>query len=110
MRQAEVYTNKCMAGILTETDDGKYIFRYNDSYLLDKKQTAISLSFPKSQQEFVSDTLFPFFYNMLSEGANKTIQCQTLKIDEDGVLVSLSYSIPGIRLTSVSRYEPSGVL
>ena len=95
MRQAEVYTNKRMAGILTETDDGKYIFRYNDSYLLDKKQTAISLSFPKSQQEFVSDTLFPFFYNMLSEGANKTIQCQTLKIDEDdvfGLLLATAHS------------------
>ena len=95
MRQAEVYTNKCMAGILTETDDGKYIFRYNASYLLDKKQTAISLSFPKSQQEFVSDTLFPFFYNMLSEGANKTIQCQTLKIDEDdvfGLLLATAHS------------------
>ena len=80
MRQAEVYTNKCMAGILTETD---------------KKQTAISLSFPKSQQEFVSDTLFPFFYNMLSEGANKTIQCQTLKIDEDdvfGLLLATAHS------------------
>ncbi|KAA5424810.1 HipA N-terminal domain-containing protein, partial [Bacteroides cellulosilyticus] len=81
--------------VLTETDDGKCIFRYNDSYLLDKKQTAISLSFPKSQQEFVSDTLFPFFYNMLSEGANKTIQCQTLKIDEDdvfGLLLATAHS------------------
>lgn len=60
-----------------------------------KKQTAISLSFPKSQQEFVSDTLFPFFYNMLSEGANKTIQCQTLKIDEDdvfGLLLATAHS------------------
>ena len=59
------------------------------------KKTAISLSFPKSQQEFVSDTLFPFFYNMLSEGANKTIQCQTLKIDEDdvfGLLLATAHS------------------
>ena len=51
--------------------------------------------FPKSQQEFVSDTLFPFFYNMLSEGANKTIQCQTLKIDEDdvfGLLLATAHS------------------
>ena len=55
----------------------------------------MSLSFPKSQQEFVSDTLFPFFYNMLSEGANKNIQCQTLKIDEDdvfGLLLATAHS------------------
>lgn len=95
MRQAEVYANQYIAGTLTETDDGKYIFRYNDAFLSDEKQTAISLSFPKSRQEFVSDTLFPFFYNMLSEGANKAIQCQTLKIDEDdafGLLLATAHS------------------
>lgn len=82
MRQAKVYSNGILAGVLTETDGGKYIFRYDDEFLLDGNQTAISLSFPKSGREFTADTLFPFFFNMLSEGTNKAIQCQTLKIDE----------------------------
>lgn len=85
MRQAEVYTNGVLAGLLIETDNREYIFRYDDSYLLDEKQTAISLSFPKKQQEFFSGELFPFFCNILSEGANKAIQCRTLKIDESDV-------------------------
>lgn len=95
MRQAEVYVNSVLAGLLTETDDGQYVFRYEDSFLLDDGQTAISLSFPKTQCEFTSDTLFPFFFNMLSEGTNKAIQCQTLKIDEDdafGLLLATAHT------------------
>ena len=83
MRAAEVFTNGVLAGTLSETDDGKYIFKYDDAYLLDCNTLAISLSFPKCREAFVADELFPFFYNMLSEGANKVLQCTTLKIDEN---------------------------
>ena len=79
MRQAEIYSDSVLAGVLTETDEGTYRFRYDDAFLADDKQTAISLSFPKSGKEFASETLFPFFYNMLAEGANKAYQCRTLK-------------------------------
>lgn len=83
MRQANVYSNGVVAGILTETDEGNYLFKYDDSYLMDTASRAISLSFPKRKETFVSNHLFPFFYNMLSEGANKTSQCMSLKIDEN---------------------------
>ncbi len=95
MRQAKVFSNGVLAGVLTETDSGKYIFCYDDSFLIEEKQTAISLSFPKSQREFSSETLFPFFFNMLSEGTNKAIQCQTLKIDENdafGLLLATAHT------------------
>ncbi len=83
MRKAEVYSNNILAGYLTETDDCRYIFTYDDMYFIDKKYSAIALSFPKSRKEYISDFFFPFFYNMLSEGANKASQCASLKIDED---------------------------
>lgn len=83
MRRALVLSNKIVAGVLTETDDMRYIFKYDDAYLLDSELRPISLSFPKRKEEYVSDELFPFFFNMLSEGANKAIQCRTLKIDEE---------------------------
>lgn len=95
MRQAQVFSNGVLAGVLTETDSGKYIFCYDDSFLIDEKETAISLSFPKSQREFTSKRLFPFFFNMLSEGTNKAIQCQTLKIDENdafGLLLATAHT------------------
>lgn len=83
MRQALVLLNKVVAGTLTETDDMRYIFQYDDAFLFDAKNRPISLAFPKRKEEYVSDELFPFFFNMLSEGANKTLQCQSLKIDEN---------------------------
>ena len=95
MQQAEVYSNNILAGILAKTDRGEYTFRYVESYLLDKTQTAISLSLPKRTEEFTSKTLFPFFFNMLSEGANKSIQCSTLKIDEEdnfGLLLATAHT------------------
>lgn len=95
MRQAEVYSNGTLAGTLTETDEGTYRFRYDDAFLADSRQRAIALSFPKSQREFSSEALFPFFYNMLAEGANKAYQCRTLKIDENdafGLLLATAHT------------------
>lgn len=83
MRVAEIFTNGVLAGTLSETDEGKYIFKYDNAYLLDSRNRAISLSLPKRKEAFIADELFPFFYNMLSEGANKALQCMTLKIDEN---------------------------
>lgn len=83
MRVAEVFTNGVLAGTLSETDEGKYIFKYDNAYLIDSRNRAISLSLPKRKEAFIADELFPFFYNMLSEGANKALQCMTLKIDEN---------------------------
>ena len=66
MRVAEVFTNGVLAGTLLETDEGKYIFKYDNAYLLDSRNRAISLSLPKRKEAFIADELFPFFYNMLS--------------------------------------------
>ena len=95
MRQAQIYSSGVLAGTLTETDDGHYRFRYDDAFWADERQTAISPSFPKSGKEFVSDTLFPFFYNMLAEGANKASQGRSLKIDEEdafGLLLATAHT------------------
>ena len=81
MRAAEVYCNGELAGIITE-ENRSYIFRYDDKYFLDKDKTMISLTLPKTQQEYRSKYLFPFFFNMLSEGANRKAQSRLLKVDE----------------------------
>lgn len=101
MRQAKVLANKIVAGTLTETDDGHYIFKYDDAYLINTKLQAIALAFPKRKEEYVSDELFPFFFNMLSEGANKAVQCRTLKIDEKDAF--------GL-LLATARYDTIGAI
>ena len=82
MRRLEIYRNKENAGTLTEESRELYTFRYNDAYYNDSTKPAISLTLPKSQQEYHSPVLFPFFFNMLSEGVNRQLQTRLLKIDE----------------------------
>ncbi|PGH37370.1 MAG: phosphatidylinositol kinase [Candidatus Nephrothrix sp. EaCA] len=83
MRKARVYRSGELAGILTEEHPGRnYTFRYEDAYFADKDKPAVSLTLPKIRQEYQSEYLFPFFSNMLSEGANRKLQSQLLKIDE----------------------------
>lgn len=83
MRKAKVYRNGDFAGILAETDNGTYIFTYDTTYFNDNSKIGISLTLPKTQLEYTSKHLFPFFYNMLSEGTNRTVQSKQLKIDEN---------------------------
>jgi serine/threonine-protein kinase HipA len=81
-RKAEIYNNGVLAGVLEQTDRQQYIFRYDDHYFINPACSAISLSMPKTKQEYRSHFLFPFFYGLLSEGVNKQTQCRMLHIDE----------------------------
>ena len=83
MKKAKVYRNDVLAGILTQEKINSYVFRYEDTYINNPEFPAISLTLPKSRQEHHSKFLFPFFFNMLSEGINKKLQCQQLKIDKN---------------------------
>ena len=82
-RKATVYNNGVPAGTLGKTAEGHYVFRYDDRYFNDPATYAISLSLPKTQQEYHSNTLLPFFFGLLSEGVNKQTQCSLLRIDEN---------------------------
>lgn len=79
--KAAVYNNKILAGTLEKTKE-EFIFTYTDEYYRDDLKPAISLSFPKSNRQYYSKYMFPFFSGLLAEGLNKQIQCRTLKIDE----------------------------
>ncbi len=83
MRQAKVFRNGKPAGTLTQYSPRDYEFRYDQEWLTGDQFPAISLTLPKQQQAHRSTNLFPFFFNMLSEGANKQLQCRQLKIDEN---------------------------
>ena len=82
MRKANVYRNNEFVGILSEENPTLFVFQYDENWLLDSSKPSVSLTLPKAQKVFTSPNLFPFFFNMLSEGMNKQIQCRLLKIDE----------------------------
>ncbi|MGB0982289.1 MAG: HipA N-terminal domain-containing protein [Winogradskyella sp.] len=81
MRQADVLFKKEVAGLLTQLDNGSFVFRYYDYWFNNADKPAISLTLPKIQQEYQSKNLFPFFYNMLPEGSNKQMVCFENRID-----------------------------
>jgi len=82
MRIAEVYRNGELAGRLIEDNQYDYSFVYDDDYFANDTAPAVSLTLPKTQKEYASKILFPFFFNMLSEGVNRKLQSRTLQIDE----------------------------
>ncbi len=77
-----VYHNGRLAGSLLQNSPVSYEFRYDDAWFLNDSLPAISLTLPKTQQVYKTDHLHPFFFNMLSEGVNRKLQCRQLRIDE----------------------------
>lgn len=82
MRQAKVYYNGILAGILSKTGS-RYHFMYDPAYLQQPNRRPVSVTLPLRAAPYESLLLFPAFANMVSEGANKRLQCRMLKIDEN---------------------------
>jgi len=108
MRQAKILFKDEEAGILTQLDNGTFQFRYLTAWLENSDKPAISLTLPKSKQEFQSAFLFPFFFNMLPEGSNKQVVCKYNRIDKDdsfGLLVTTA-NVDSIGAVRVVKMEP----
>ena len=93
MRQLAVYFNDIKAGSLTEKHPGTdYSFQYLDEYI-DSPMPPISVTFPKQKKVYISQHLFPFFSNMLPEGSNRRVICNSQRIDENdsfGLLTAMA--------------------
>ncbi len=106
MRNAKVFFKDEEAGILTQKDDGSFVFEYHDSWIKNPDKKSISLTLPKVKGEFQSPHLFPFFYNLLPEGSNRMVACKLNRIDEDdhfGLLLSTARydSIGAVRIVKL---------
>lgn len=87
MRQCKVFVHNIEAGILQETDAREYIFTYHEDYHGDP----VCLAMPVRKESYHSKHLFPYFFNMLSEGANRQLQSTLHHIDENddfGILLA----------------------
>lgn len=101
MRRSKVFYKGEEAGSLTQLDDGTFTFRYHDLWMTDNGKPAISLTLPKTTQEYRANFLFPFFYNMLPEGSNKQVVCRLMRIDENDYF--------GLLLTT-AKYDTIGAV
>ena len=108
MRIAKVLFKNEEAGLLTQQNDGSFLFRYHDDWITDNSKQSISLTLPKTEKEFHSKYLFPFFYNMLPEGSNKQVVCKLNRIDQEdhfGLLLTTAKndSIGAVRVIKVEN-------
>jgi len=81
MRRAEIFFKGEKAGLLSQNDDGSFTYTYDDLWISDSSKAPISITLPKSNKEYHSGHLFPFFYHMLPEGTNKQVVCRLMRID-----------------------------
>ncbi len=95
MRQLNVFWNDKLAGHLTElAPNNGYLFEYNPAYL-NSDLPHVSLTLPKAQTCYKSKLLFPFFANMLPEGALRRLVCREHHLDENdlfGILSSMTHA------------------
>jgi serine/threonine-protein kinase HipA len=83
MRQARIYYQDKVAGILTETDEGEYVFRYEEDYVKDHSNDFITFSMPVSDVHYREKRLFPFFEGLIPEGWLLDIASKNWKINRN---------------------------
>jgi len=91
MRKASIYYKDHLAGILTETDDGEYVFRYDEAYTQDYPTVFITFTMPVSSKPYKDKRLFPFFEGLIPEGWLLDIASKNWKInpnDRMGLLLA----------------------
>ena len=91
MRSATIYYKDLVAGILTETDDGEYTFRYDEKYVANYPKQFITFAMPVSNKVYSSNRLFPFFEGLIPEGWLLDIASKNWKInlnDRMGLLLA----------------------
>lgn len=83
MRKAEVYYQNELAGILTETDDGHYIYEYVDNYIIHFPKQFISFTMPVNYEKYEDKKLFSFFEGLIPEGWLLEIAYKSWKINQN---------------------------
>ena len=97
--------NDVRAGMLTEFNPGKgYAFVYDEAYVTSDRPP-VSLSLPKRSEVYEAESLFPFFTNLLPEGANRKVVCREKRIDDNDFFGMLMATVGTDMIGSVNFRE-----
>jgi serine/threonine-protein kinase HipA len=83
MRKAAIYYKDLLAGLLIETDEGDYIFQYEEAYVKDYPRQFITFSMPVRTEIYKDRRLFPFFEGLIPEGWLLDIASKSWKINQN---------------------------
>lgn len=91
MRTAKIYYKEDLAGHLTETDDGEYLFQYAVDYVEHHPNQFLTFTMPVRPQPYKDKRLFPFFEGLIPEGWLLDIAAKNWKLnpnDRMGLLLA----------------------
>lgn len=98
MRTAQIYYKEDLAGHLTETDDGEYLFQYTAHYVERHPGQFLTFSMPVRPQPYQDKRLFPFFEGLIPEGWLLDIAAKNWKLnpnDRMGLLLACCHNCIG---------------
>lgn len=82
MRKGRVFYKDVVAGVLSETDDGEYVFLYDDNFVAEHPGDFITFTMPVSDKPYTDKRLFPFFEGLIPEGWLLDIAAKSWKINK----------------------------
>ena len=83
MRQAQIFYNDVLAGVLTETNEGDYTFVYEGKYIQQHPDQFITFTMPVREKPYSEKRLFPFFDGLIPEGWLLDIASKSWKINRN---------------------------
>lgn len=83
MRKGKVLYKDIFAGIVAETDDGEYVFQYDEKYVEEHPHGFITFTMPVTTKPYTDNRLFPFFEGLIPEGWLLDIASANWKINKN---------------------------
>jgi serine/threonine-protein kinase HipA len=83
LRKANIKYKDELAGTLTETNEGEYVFQYETEYVKKFPQQFLTFSMPVTETPYTAERLFPFFEGLIPEGWLLDIASKNWKLKTD---------------------------
>jgi serine/threonine-protein kinase HipA len=83
MRRGMVYYKDALAGVITETNDGEYVFEYSTPYVNEHPNDFITFTMPVTEEPYRDKRLFAFFEGLIPEGWLLNIASESWKINRN---------------------------
>jgi len=83
MRQGKVFYQEHLAGIITETGDGDFVFQYDSQYVVNYPANFITFTMPVSNKPYTDKRLFAIFEGLIPEGWLLNIASENWKINQN---------------------------
>ncbi|MBA9079614.1 HipA N-terminal domain-containing protein [Rufibacter quisquiliarum] len=83
MRRGKVFYQDWYAGLVTETEEGDYVFQYDAQYVQEHPNAFLTFTMPVTDKPYTDNRLFPFFEGLIPEGWLLEIASTSWKINRN---------------------------